>query len=119
LEECFVPKLGKLLLRNPESPDPQILNWFFAQGMTASHYATVESQKSLRDEDLRNDMQMISDRNLPVAIFHEKVCPFDLAEVLNKGIEGSKLVKFHESGHALNIEEKEKTNEELMKFITA
>jgi non-heme chloroperoxidase len=122
LEECFVPKLGKLLFRNPESPDPQILNWFFAQGMTASHYATVESQKSLRDEDLRNDMQMISDRNLPVAIFHgihDKVCPFDLAEVLNKGIEGSKLVKFHESGHALNIQEKEKTNEELMKFITA
>jgi non-heme chloroperoxidase len=122
LEEYSVPKLGKVLFRNPESPDPQILNWFFAQGMTASHYATVESQKSLRDEDLRNDMQMISDRNLPVAIFHgihDKVCPFDLAEVLNKGIKGSKLVKFHESGNALNIEEKEKTNEELMKFITA
>lgn len=90
--------------------------------MAASHYATVESQKSLRDEDLRNDMQMISDRNLPVATFHGihgKVCPFDLAEVLNKGIEGSKLVKFHESECALNIEEKEKANEELMKFITA
>jgi hypothetical protein len=27
-------------------------------------------------------------------------------------------VQFDESGHALNIEEKEKTNEELMKFIT-
>lgn len=122
MEECFVPKLGKLLFCNPESPDPQILNWFFAQGMAASHYATVESQKSLRDEDLLNDMQMISDRNLPVAIFHgihDKVCPFDLSEVLNKGIKGSKLVKFHESGHALNIEEKEKINEELMKFITA
>jgi len=113
-------EFGKLLFRNPKSPDPQILNWFFMQGMAASHYATIESQKSLRDEDLRNDMQMVSDRNLPVAIFHalhDKVCPFDLAEVMNKGIEGSKLVKFQKSGHALNIEEKEKTNEELMKFI--
>jgi hypothetical protein len=27
-------------------------------------------------------------------------------------------VQFNEGGHALNIEEKEKTNEELMKFIT-
>jgi pimeloyl-ACP methyl ester carboxylesterase len=89
--------------------------------MAASHYATVSSAKSLRDEDLRNDMQVISDRNLPVAVFHgihDKVCPFDLAKVMNDGIEGSKLVQFNESGHALNIEEKEKTNEELMKFIT-
>jgi pimeloyl-ACP methyl ester carboxylesterase len=41
-----------------------------------------------------------------------------LVLVLFDGIEGSKLVQFNESGHALNIEEKEKTNEELMKFIT-
>jgi non-heme chloroperoxidase len=41
-----------------------------------------------------------------------------LAKVMNDGIKGSKLVQFNESGHALNIEEKEKTNEELMKFIT-
>jgi non-heme chloroperoxidase len=74
----------------------------------------------LRDEDLRNDMQMISDRDLPVAIFHgihDKICPFDLAKVMNNGIKESKLVQFNESGHALNIEEKEKTNEELTKFI--
>jgi pimeloyl-ACP methyl ester carboxylesterase len=89
--------------------------------MAAAPYSTLTSAKSLRDEDLRNDMQMISDRNLPVAVFHglhDKVRPFDLAKVMNNGIEGSKLVQFNESGHALNIEEKEKTNEELMKFIT-
>jgi non-heme chloroperoxidase len=65
-------------------------------------------------------MQMVSERNLPVAIFHganDKVCPFDLATIMNRGIKGSKLVKFENSGHALNIEEKEKTNKELMKFI--
>ena len=60
-------------------------------------------------------MQMISDRELPVAVFHglyDKVSLFDLAKVMNKGIKGSKLVQFNESGHALNIEEKEKTNED-------
>jgi pimeloyl-ACP methyl ester carboxylesterase len=116
-----IAEFGKLLFHNPESQGPEIFSWLFAQSMAASHYATVSSAKALRDEDLRNDMQMISGRNLPVAIFHglhDKVSLFDLAKVMNSGIEGSKLVQFNESGHALNIEEKEKTNEELMKFIT-
>jgi non-heme chloroperoxidase len=116
-----IAEFGKLLFHNPESQGPEIFSWLFAQSMAASHYATVSSAKALRDEDLRNDMQMISGRNLPVAVFHglhDKVSLFDLAKVMNSGIEGSKLVQFNESGHALNIEEKEKTNEELMKFIT-
>ena len=115
-----VSDFGKLLFHNPESQGPEMASWLFEQSMTADPYATLTSAKSLRDEDLRNDMQMISDRNLPVAIFHgvhDKICPFDLAKVMNNGIKESKLVRFNESGHALNIEEKEKTNEELMKFI--
>jgi non-heme chloroperoxidase len=65
-------------------------------------------------------MQLVNQRNLPVAVFHgthDKICPFDFAKVMNEEIKGSKLVPFTESGHGLNIEEKEKTNEELMKFI--
>jgi hypothetical protein len=47
------------------------------------------------------------------------ICPFDLARVMNNNrIEGSKLVQFKEIRHALNIEEEEKTNEELIKIIT-
>jgi non-heme chloroperoxidase len=117
----MISDFGNMLFHNPESQGPEMANWLFAQSMAAAPYATLTCAKSLRDEDLRNDMQMISDRNLPVAVFHglhDKVCPFDLAKVMNNGIEGSKLVQFNESGHALNIEEKEKTNEELMKFIT-
>ena len=67
-------------------------------------------------------MRMLNDRNIPVAVFHgihDKVCPFDLAQVMNQSIKGSKLVKFENSGHALNIEEKEKTNAEMIKFIGA
>src|SRR5215212_5392492 len=89
-----IAEFGKLLFRSPESQGPEILSWLFAQSMAASHYATVSSAKALRDEDLRNDMQMISGRNVPVAIFHaihDRVSLFDLAKVMNDGIEGSKL----------------------------
>ncbi|HXG07188.1 MAG TPA: hypothetical protein VNI77_07685 [Nitrososphaera sp.] len=85
----------------------------------ASLHATVRGTEILRNADLRNDMEMVSDRNLPVAIspsIHDEMCPFDLATAMNSGIKGSKLVRFEKSGHALNIEEKEKTNEELMDF---
>jgi len=113
-------EFNKSRFHNPESVGPEMITWLFSQSMGASPYAALKCAEILRDADLRNDMQMVSDRNLPVAIFHgihDKVCPFDLAKVMNQGIKGSKLVQFEKSGHALNIEEKEKTNEELMKFI--
>lgn len=116
-----ISEFGKMLFRSPESQGPEMTSWLFGQSMAASPYATVKCAEALRDADLRDDMQMVSDRNLPVAIFHgvhDKVCPFDFAKVMNEGIKGSKLVQFNDSGHALNIEEKEKTNEELIKFIT-
>ena len=109
-----------MLFSEPESQGPEMGSWLFMQSMAASPLATVKSAEALRDSDLRGDMQMVSERNLPVAIFHganDKVCPFDFATIMNRGIKGSKLVKFEESGHALNIEEKEKTNKELIKFI--
>jgi hypothetical protein len=37
--------------------------------------------------------------------------------IINHRTKDSRLVQFNESGHGLNIEEKDKTNEELMKFI--
>ncbi|MGH9927013.1 MAG: alpha/beta fold hydrolase [Nitrososphaeraceae archaeon] len=106
-----ISEFGKMLFHNPESQGPEIFSWLFAQSMAASHYATVSSAKSLRDEDLRNDMQMISDRNLPVAIFHglhDKVCPYDLAKLMNKAIEGSKLVQFNEGGMPKTLRRKKK-----------
>jgi len=36
---------------------------------------------------------------------------------MSQGIKGARLIEFNESGQGLNIEEKDKTNEELMKFI--
>ena len=88
-----ISEFGKMLFRSPESQGPEMLSWLFAQSIAASHYCYCEEPpESLRDEDLRQDMQLISDRNLAVAIFHglyDKICPFDLAKVMNNGIKGS------------------------------
>ena len=116
----MVSDFGKSFFSTPGSQGPEMDSWLFAQCMEASPHATLRCMVELRDADLRNDMQMLGERNLPAAIFHgtqDKVCPFDFAKVMNEGIKGSKLVKFEKSGHGLNIEEKEKANEELVKFI--
>jgi len=116
----MISDFGKIFFRSEDSQSHAMAEWLFSINMEASPYATVKCLEELRDADLRNDMQIVNQRNLPVAIFHgtnDKICPFDLAKVMNQGITGSRLVQFNESGHGLNIEEKEKANEELMKFI--
>jgi pimeloyl-ACP methyl ester carboxylesterase len=116
----MVSDFGKIFFRNENSQSQEMAKWLFSINMEASPFATVKCLEELRDADLRNDMQVVNQRNLPVAIFHgihDKICPFDFAKVMNQGIKGSRLIQFDESGHGLNIEEKEKTNEELLRFI--
>ena len=116
----MVSDFGKIFFRSEGSQSQEMAKWLFSINMEASPYATVKCLEELRDADLRNDMEIVNQRNLPVAIFHgthDKICPFDFAKVMNKAIKGSILIQFDESGHGLNIEEKEKTNEELMRFI--
>jgi pimeloyl-ACP methyl ester carboxylesterase len=116
----MVSDFGKIFFRDENSRSQEMANWLFSVNMEASPHATIKCLEELRDADLRNDMQVVNQRNLPVAIFHgmhDKVCPFDFAKVMNQGIKGSRLVQFDESGHGLNIEEKEKANEELMRFM--
>ena len=116
----MVSDFGKMFFKREDSQSREMSKWLFSINMTASPFATVKCLEELRDADLRNDMQVVNQRNLPVAIFHgtyDKICPFDFAKVMNQGIKGSRLIEFNESGHVLNIEEKDKTNEELMKFI--
>jgi non-heme chloroperoxidase len=116
----MVSDFGKMFFRSKDSQSQEMSKWLFSINMEASPFATVKCLEELRDADLRNDMQLMNQRNLPVAIFHgihDKICTFVLAKVMNQGIKGSRLIQFNESGHGLNIEEKDKTNEELMKFI--
>lgn len=92
-------------------------DWFRSLGLEASGHATAMVAISLRDEDLRQDLATI---DVPTAIFHgvqDKVCPFELAEIMHAGISGSQLVPFADSGHGLFYCEREKFNHELVRFL--
>lgn len=91
--------------------------WLGTIQAQASPYAMAQGLKTLRDSDLREDLKKI---NIPTLILHgklDKICSYDLAEQMHKGIKNSKLVPFEKSGHALFIEELEKFNTELLNFI--
>ena len=92
-------------------------NWLGAINLEASPYATTQSLIALRETDLRSELSKIK---IPTAIFHgvkDKICEFALAEQMQKGIKNSYIVRFENSGHGLFLEEKEKFNDELVRFI--
>ena len=91
--------------------------WFTDLGLEASGHATAMALVALRDEDLRQDLAQI---HVPTAIFHgkqDKVCPYDLGELMHLGIRNSKLIPFKYSGHGLFYCEMRKFNRELIRFI--
>lgn len=107
---------GKIFGLTETSINPGFAAWFHAMGMQASPYAMAQSIAALRDNDLRNELGMIT---VPTAIFHatgDRICPFVFAEELARGIKKSRIIRFQESGHALFLEEKEKFNRDLMAF---
>ncbi|PZR25403.1 MAG: alpha/beta hydrolase [Citrobacter freundii] len=110
-------ELGAKFISLPTTLTPGIGAWLGAIEMQASPYATEQALIALRDEDLRSDLPKI---NIPTLIMHarkDSIVSFALAEQLNKGIKNSTLVPFEKSGHAAFLEEKDKTNDELIRFI--
>lgn len=108
---------GKIFFRSEDAVGAELAAWFQNMGMEASPNATARCLEALRDTDLRDDLKNIS---VPTAIFHglqDKICPFALAESMNTGIKGSKLISYENSGHGLFYEEKDRFNAELMNFI--
>lgn len=93
-------------------------DWFFSLGLRAASWATAAVANTWLDEEkLFSDMKKITIPTLILHGIHDQVCLFQLAEAQNKGIKNSKLVPFQYSGHGLFYDEKDKFNEELMKFI--
>lgn len=93
-----------------------IAEWLYGIGLSASSYAMVQCLIALRDSDLRKDLSKIE---IPTIIMHgkkDKICSFEMAELLVDGIADSRLVAFENSGHSLFLEETEKFNSELVKF---
>jgi non-heme chloroperoxidase len=92
-------------------------DWFFQMGLQAGSWSTAAVIKMLRDETLYADLPKIE---VPTLIIHgvqDKVIPFSQAQELQKAIKHAHLVPFQYSGHGPFWEEKNKTNDLLMKFI--
>jgi len=92
-------------------------DWFFQLGLQAAGWSTAKVAASLRDESLFSDLERIHVPTLILHGIHDRVCPFPLAEALNRGIRNSRLVPFEYSGHGLFWEERDKFNRELAQFI--
>ena len=113
----LIEEFGKLFAATENALPKGIADWLAGIEIQSSQYAMEQGLIMIRDSDLRADLEKI---NIPTAIFHgklDKLCPFELAEQLHKGINNSKLVSFENSGHALFLEETQKFNDELIQFI--
>ncbi|WP_397540045.1 alpha/beta fold hydrolase [Rummeliibacillus pycnus] len=92
--------------------------WFFQMGLQAASWSTAAIIKTLRDEKIEIELQMISVPTLIIHGTHDQVIPFSQAKILNDKIEGSRLVAFQYSGHGPFWEEREKFNEVLINFTS-
>jgi len=115
------PKLlsnfAKIFSATETSLNEGIGSWLNGICLSASSYATAQCLIALRDTDLRSDLTKIT---IPTVIMHgkkDKICSFDLAEQLKASILNSHLVVFENSGHSLFLEETQKFNAELIKFV--
>ncbi|WP_431802128.1 alpha/beta fold hydrolase [Halobacillus andaensis] len=92
--------------------------WFLGLGLQASAHGTIACAESLRDEDLRGELDQIQ---VPVTIMHGKkdeICDYNFALELKQRISDSHLIAFEESGHGLIYDERDKFNEELLKLLS-
>ena len=113
----LIEEFGKLFAASETALPKNISDWLARIQFQSSQYAMEQGLYMIRDSDLRAELEKIT---IPTAIFHgklDKLCPFELAEQLHKGIANSKLIAFENSGHALFLEERAKFNDELLKFI--
>ena len=94
-------------------------DWFFQLGLQASGWATAAIANTWINDVLFSDLGTINVPTLIIHGIHDKVVPFQLAEVQKQGIKNSKLIPFTFSGHASFYDQRDKFNEELVKFIEA
>ncbi|MCM3067953.1 alpha/beta hydrolase [Priestia flexa] len=92
-------------------------DWFQLLGLEASGHGTIKTAKSLRDEDLREDLSQIFVKAYILHGKKDQICPFPLAEAMHKGIEGSTLIPFEKSGHGLFYDEQKKFTETLKDIV--
>ena len=114
---ALLEAIGAQLTLTADALTPGIGAWLGNISMQSSPYAMEQALISLRDEDIRENLAKI---NIPTVIFHAKedaIVAYALAEQMHAGIKNSTLVTFDKSGHSSFLEETEKFNSELIKFL--
>ena len=91
--------------------------WFLQLGLQAAGWATADIAKTWLREELFSDLGAINVPTLIIHGIHDKVVPFPLGEVQNQGIKNSRLIPFQYSGHGSFYDQRDRFNEELIKFI--
>lgn len=91
--------------------------WFLNLGLKAAGWSTAAIANAWLREKLFSDIDSIKVPTLILHGIHDKVVPFQLGEIQNQSIRNSKLVPLYYSGHGAFYDQKDKFNEELMKFI--
>ncbi|TCI22446.1 alpha/beta hydrolase [Exiguobacterium sp. SL-10] len=106
---------GEIFFEKEHSKPMQ--NWFHHLSLVASSHGTIASAKALRDEDLREDLPKVNVETLIIHGVHDKICPFEFALEMEKGIPNSRIERFEESGHGTVLDEMDKFNKTLLGFI--
>ena len=100
-----------------QEPSSSFKSWFQNLNNTASGLGEMNSLVALRDENIFDDLRYI---NVPTGIFHgkeDKICPFGMAEIMNKNIRNSTLYPFEKAGHGAFYEVKNQVNKSLVQFL--
>lgn len=92
-------------------------DWFFQLGLQAAGWATAAIANTWINEVLFSDLGTINVPTLIIHGIHDKVVPFPLGEIQKQSIKNSKLIPFKDSGHGTFYDQRDKFNEELVKFI--
>lgn len=113
----LLENFAKIFTANDSSLSPGYAAWLRTMEWQASPYAMEKTTIALRDADLRADLKKIT---APTLILHgkeDKICAFPLAEQMQRLLPDAVLIPFEKSGHALFLEERDKFNRELIRFI--
>lgn len=91
--------------------------WIWDITMKTSWHVAIQSLITLRDTNLTKVLPAI---RTPVAVFHgvhDEVVPYQLGKLTAGKLLNGTLTSFHSSGHTPFIEEKDKFNQELVRFM--
>ncbi|MET0695393.1 MAG: alpha/beta hydrolase [Propionibacteriaceae bacterium] len=94
------------------------LQWFERQCLDeASLPASRAGLIALRDTDLTSDLAKVSVPTLVIHAINDKVVPLDHGQAIANGIRNARLLTFATAGHAVYVDERDRFNAELLRFI--